>query len=274
VNLNPSLTLNRNRDRNLCLSVAPVPPVEAGQSARDTAPTRAAPTWPVHLRCLLTAIGFLITGGVPIARSADATPLLASWLAAQTNLQSWSAEVTQTRTLKTLARPLTAQGRVWFLAPNRFRWELGDPPQTLAVRQPEQMLVIYPRLKRAERFPLNTDQPGPWKDALALLEAGFPRSADELESRFKILGHGQTNGLWELVLEPRSSRARRLMPEIKLVITAVNGALQATELLFADGSRLRNEFSRAQINPPLAESLFAPAIDPEFKIVEPAGSHR
>ena len=90
----------------------------------------------------------------------DASSALNAWLNAQTNIQTWSAEVIQTRALKSLTQPLIAKGRVWFAAPNRFRWELGDPPQTIAVRQPEQMLVIYPRLKRAEKYSLAGNQNG------------------------------------------------------------------------------------------------------------------
>ena len=37
------------------------------------------------------------------------------------------------------------------------------------------MLLLYPRLKRVERYPLNTTDAGPWKDMMALLDAGFPR---------------------------------------------------------------------------------------------------
>src|SRR5216684_501252 len=70
--------------------------------------------------------------------AADSESALTMWLASQTNIQTWSAEVIQTRALKSLAQPLTATGRVWFAAPNRFRWELGTPPQTIALRQPEQ----------------------------------------------------------------------------------------------------------------------------------------
>src|SRR5437667_5010187 len=101
---------------------------------------------------------------------------LGAWLISQTNIQTWSAEVIQTRALKSLTQPLTASGHVWFAAPNRFRWELGNPPLTIAVRAPKEMLVIYPRLKRVERYPLEGNQAGEWRDALALLEAGFPRS--------------------------------------------------------------------------------------------------
>src|SRR5262245_46933594 len=114
------------------------------------------------------------------AHAAELHVTLQSWLSAQTNIHGWSAEVTQTRRLKTLTQPLLAKGRVWFAAPNRFRWQIGDATgfdtttNTIAVRQTDQLLVIYPRLKRAEKYPLDGDQPGPWKDTLALLEAAFP----------------------------------------------------------------------------------------------------
>src|SRR2546426_7166471 len=87
--------------------------------------------------------------------AAETHSLLSSWLAAQTNIQSWSADFIQTRTFKSLTQPLTATGHVWFAEPNRFRWELGHPPQTIAVRATTEMLVIYPRLKRVERYPLS-----------------------------------------------------------------------------------------------------------------------
>jgi outer membrane lipoprotein-sorting protein len=199
-----------------------------------------------------------------------AEPLLASWLAAQTNLQTWSADVTQTRTLKTLTQPLVATGKIWFAAPNRFRWELTSPAPTIAVRQPEQMLVIYPKLKRAERYPLDGAQAGPWKDTLALLEAGFPRSEAEIESRFNLLSQSISNLLLDVVLQPRSPSARRLMPQIKITVATNDFTLRATELRFADGSTMRNDFTNAKLNPKLEDDLFAPKIEGFFKIVEPA----
>src|SRR5258705_11010675 len=98
------------------------------------------------------------------SHAVEPSQLVNSWLDAQTDIQTWSADVVQTRNLKSLTTPLTARGRVWFAAPNRFRWEIGDPPQTIAVRKTEEMLVIYPRLKRAERFPLDLQNAGPFKD--------------------------------------------------------------------------------------------------------------
>jgi len=200
---------------------------------------------------------------------AQTNELLIAWLNAQTNLHTWSADVTQTRSLKTLVQPLTAQGHVWFAAPKRFHWELGRPPTTIAIRQSEQMLVIYPKLKRAERYPLTGDLAGPWKDTFALLEAGFPRSRPELEARFHVISQGTTNGIHEVVLQPKSAAARRLMPQIKISFAIADFVLRATELQFADGSTLLNEFTNPQLNPLIDPGLFEPKLDNDYKIVEP-----
>lgn len=224
-----------------------------------------------------TRIGLLIVAVLKVlwepshVSAAETNPLLSTWLASQTNLHSWSADVLQIRTLKTLAQPLTARGRVWFVAPNLFRWELGEPAQAIAVRQPSEMLVIYPRLKRVERYPLDAGKAGPWRDALSLLEAGFPRNQADLESRFKLLSVTGSGDSARATLQPKSATARRMMPEITIIFDVKNGSLRGTELTFADGSRMRNEFTNTALNPKIDDALFHPQWPPEFKIVQPLG---
>jgi outer membrane lipoprotein-sorting protein len=204
--------------------------------------------------------------------STKAAPLdsvVSSWLAAQGKVQSWSADFVQTRSLKSLAQPLTAKGHIWFAAPNRFRWELGKPAQTIAVRATNEMLVIYPRLKRVERFPLGGVETGPWKDALALLEAGFPRSAEQLENQFNVLDQIIQDPIVKLILQPKSAATRRMMPQIQIEFDRRDLMLHATELRFADGSLMRNDFSNAVLNPDIKPEEFAPAIPPDYKVVEP-----
>jgi len=216
---------------------------------------------------LIGLLCFAALGGS--ARASDTNVLLGSWFAAQTNIQTWTADFVQTRTFKSLTQPLMATGHVWFAAPNRFHWELGNPPQTIAVRASKEMLVIYPRLKRVERFPLTGEQTGPWRDALELLETGFPRSEAEMTSRLKMLSQTVTNGACELVLQPKSAGGRRMMPQIKIAFDVRDFSLRANELQFADGSTLRNDFLNPVLNPKLEESLFAPEIPSDYKVVEP-----
>src|SRR5258708_14957684 len=107
--------------------------------------------FPVLALCSIF-VTFGILKGNAFAQAPDANALLSAWLKAQTNMQTWSADFTQTRAFKSMSQPLTATGHVWFEAPSRFRWELGKPARTIAVREPDQLVVLYPRLKRAERY--------------------------------------------------------------------------------------------------------------------------
>jgi len=102
-----------------------------------------------------------------------------------------------------------------------------------------------------------------------LLEAGFPRSQAELEARFNVVSQIVSNGVLDVVLQPKSPSARRLMPQIKITVATNDFTLRATELQFADGSTMRNDFSSALLNPKLEDNLFTPKLEDDFKIVEP-----
>lgn len=206
---------------------------------------------------------------LPAARAADTNAVLNGWLAAQKNLHTWTADFTQTRRLKTLTQPLVTSGHLWFEAPNRFRWELGSPVQTFALRQADQMYVVYPRLKRAERYPLDAKAPGEWREALALLEAGFPKDRAELEARFHLLALGETNGSWQLSLQPASNFARRMMSEIRIGLATNDYSLTSTELVIIDGSIMRNDFTNAVLNPKIEPAIFDWQPRADFKVIEP-----
>jgi outer membrane lipoprotein-sorting protein len=203
------------------------------------------------------------------ARAATLSPLVSSWLSAQTNIHSWSADFVQTRTFKTLTQPLKESGHVWFEAPNRFRWELGHPPKTIAVRETQELFVIYPRLKRAEKYPLSGNETGPWREALGLLQAGFPRNQAELGSQYDILSQTANDQSCRVTLQPKSADARRMMPQIEIDLAPKGFLLLGTELRFADGSTLRNDFSNTVLNPDVDEKLFSPEIPRDYKVTEP-----
>jgi outer membrane lipoprotein-sorting protein len=224
-------------------------------------------------RALLGALATAFKAAVVLATAAGATraaeqpdAIINQWLGIQTNVQTWASGFVQTRNLKALAQPLVSTGQVWFAAPQNFRWELGKN-QTIAIRSNETMLVLYPRLKRAERYDFASAGPSEWKDALSLLQSGFPRSRAEIDHQFNILSLTATNGLYQLALQPRSLGARKMMPQINVFLTP-GATLSGTELVFIDGSTMRNDFRDVKTNVPL-EGKFDLSIPPDFKVVEP-----
>lgn len=209
--------------------------------------------------------------GVGRVRAAGAEDVLARWLSMQTNVATWSADFVQTRRLKALAGPLEARGRVWFEAPARFRWELGEPARSVVLRNDTDLWVMSPGLRRAERYPVAAMASGPAGDVLALLEGGFPRDAAGFTNRFELLGEGATNGVQWLRFRPRGEGARRLMSEFSVLLATPGLALRGTELVMRDGSTMRTEFVNARMNRALPEGWLASPVDGTWKVTQPLG---
>jgi outer membrane lipoprotein-sorting protein len=123
-------------------------------------------------------------------------------------------------------------------------------------------------LKRAEKYDFSNTPSNQWKDALALLQSGFPRSEQEMQEKFNLLGLEQTNATYEIKMEPKSDAARKLMPKINLFLSTNNLSLAGTELVFTDGSKMRNDFKNIKTNVPV-EGKFDLTIPAEFKLIEP-----
>jgi outer membrane lipoprotein-sorting protein len=215
---------------------------------------------------MLGFAAFCLAAGVVHAAGSDGQ--FDKWFAVQTNLQSWSADFTQTRSLKVLSQPLVSAGKVW-VKPGEFRWELGQPVQTIVLRRPDQLLIVYPRLKRAEKYPLDGVPSGPMKDALALLDASLPRDRATMEQHFRLLSAAETNSILQMTLQPRSDSARKFIGEIVIGFHTNDFTIAATEMKFADGSSLRNDFTNVMLNQPMDPKLFEVELPPDCTVVEP-----
>jgi outer membrane lipoprotein-sorting protein len=218
-------------------------------------------------RAILAAVLFVLASAQ--LRAADTNAVLEGWFASQAAVHTLSADFVQTRTLKTLVQPLTATGRLWFEPPSQFRWELGRPAQTVALRHADEMFVIYPRLKRAEHYPMGAAAPREWRDAMSLLDAGFPRTRKEFETQFQIQSLVETNGTWLMSLQPRGAAVREIMPELRVMLSTNTFFLAGTELVLVDGSRMRNDFTNTVVNAPLDEKMFQWQAPADFKVTEP-----
>jgi outer membrane lipoprotein-sorting protein len=159
-------------------------------------------------------------------------------------------------------------GKVW-VKPGEFRWELGQPVQTIVLRKPDQLLIIYPRLKRAEKYPLEGVPTGPMKDALALLDASLPRDRTTMEKNFRLLSATETNSILQMTLQPRSDSARKFIGEVLIGFHTNDFSIAATEMKFADGSSLRNDFTNVVMNRPIVPGMFEAKLSPDFTVVEP-----
>jgi outer membrane lipoprotein-sorting protein len=190
------------------------------------------------------------------------------WFAAQTNMQMWSANFVETRSLMTLSQPLKSTGKVW-VAPGKFRWELGRPPQTIVVRNPDELLILYPRLKHAEIYALDKIPPGPIKDAMALLDVSIPRSRAALEEHFQLLSVAITNSVLQMTLQPKSQSAQQFINSVVMGFHTNDYVIAESQMNFSDGSTLRNDFTDVVFNQDMDPKLFATNVPPNYTVAEP-----
>lgn len=223
-----------------------------------------------------TVLTILALGGllaVATAASEPVSPEVKAWLAAQGSVQTWSADLMQTRAMQSLIVPLKSKGRVWFESPGRFRWELGQPPQTIAISTLTNLYIIYPRLKRVESISLTGEQAGPWRLALDMLQAGFPRTEKDLLDAYDILSQSVTGQTCRLQMQPRADLVRRVMRRVEIDFDTKDHLLRGTELQFADGSTMRNDFNNIVANPKIPTDIFAPDIPSDYRVVYPQAQH-
>ena len=205
---------------------------------------------------------------VTVLHAADYEAQFNRWFAAQTNMQNWTADFTQTRSLVALSQPLKSGGRVW-VKPGSFRWELGQPPQTIVVRNPDELLILYPRFKRAELYPLDKIPAGPIKDAMALLDVSLPRDRASMEEHFQLLSAAETNGTLQMTLQPKSVSARQFVGNMVIGFHTNDFTIADSEMRFSDGSTLRNDFTNVVFNQPMNSSLFDTNLPADYSVVEP-----
>ena len=190
------------------------------------------------------------------------------WIHMQSTIHTWTADFKQIRELKALTQPLTATGKIWFSAPDRFRWEVMLPAPTIATRTQDDLLILFPRLKRAEKYSLASLRQGQWKDLLNLLDTGFPRSSADFEKQFHVRDVVEIPGGRRLVLDPKSDLVKKYLPEIDIDIRMPDFMLLGTTMTFVDGSVLKNEFTNPQLNQPIDPGVYTPSVS-DYKVTQP-----
>jgi hypothetical protein len=104
---------------------------------------------------------------------------------------------------------------------------------------------------------------------MALLETGFPEKPEDIATGFNLLSATAASNVLQVALQPKSPGARRNVPQIRLGLETTAWALVWTEMHFADGSMLRNDFFNSRTNVAMEASLMAPPVNPDFKLIHP-----
>lgn len=190
----------------------------------------------------------------------DLTPVN-QWMERMKGTKTVVATFIQQRFFRTLRKPLSSPGHLWLDYPDNFRWELGDPASTIAIRQGNTMTIMEPKKKRAQRFSLTAKEGEKGKrvpDAMHSSSKIFPRSMQELQKHFEILDLQKQEGVYQLTLKPTDKNLKKSMRRVLFFIDAEKFYLHGFEIQFKGKSRLRTTFTELKFNQKIAPRLLQP----------------
>lgn len=167
-----------------------------------------------------------------------------------------TANFTEEKTTRLLAKPIISTGTIAFQAPNKFRRELvGNNPST-TVCDGNELWIYYPNFKEAEHYTLGQKQF--FDDSLAALTAGL--NFTNVERFFKVEAAKEGTG-YRVALNPKTGSLKKILIGLTVWMDA-EGAIQKTDAQLPKGDRVVTTYKGVRA---------AKQSDAKFEFAPPAG---
>jgi outer membrane lipoprotein carrier protein len=124
---------------------------------------------------------------------------------------SLTADFSEQKTSRLLAKPLETRGTLAFQTPNKFRREVKGANPSTVVSDGTQLWIYYPNFNEAELYTLG--QRAFFDDAIAALTAGL--NFDHVAEFYKFRAFREPGG-YRFVLTPKAGGARKVVSEISV----------------------------------------------------------
>lgn len=204
----------------------------------------------------LVTVNVLLIGvlSVGLLRADTGEAAVKQWLGTNRGVDTLKVEFTQTRKLTSLKSVIRQRGVLWVdrRGEGSFRWQTGDPPGTIVTRKGGQLLIVRPRSRQYERRPA-----GESGSSMAILAEGFPRSWEEFQRKYHLVGVKSRGEVHRINVQPRGQLDRGIQI-LTFVTGGARGVLQALEVKFRDGSSQQIVFDKVERRLPLRAELFSP----------------
>ena len=191
---------------------------------------------------------------------AEDLAVVEKWFQATSSAKSVEVVFRQKRKLKTIKLPIKNQGKLWIdYAEDRFRWQTGDPPQTIVLRVEKQLTIVRTPGKRFEIRDLTQkaadDERANPKSGMMVLAGGFPRTLGEFQKHYRVLNTESDDQFHRVTTKPIDARSESI-DEFVFLIDAKSFFLRGFEIELKDGSSIEMAFDEVTPNPELTDELF------------------
>jgi len=207
----------------------------------------------LNIRCAAVACA-IAAAQLAGAAGVQGSEVLERWLSTHTGVSTIRVDFTQTRKMRTLRVPMRQEGVLLMdHQTGRFRWELGNPPQTVVLKKGADLLIVRTPMKRYERRPAGGNANG--SGGIAMLASGFPRTPEEFHAKYRVLSIQLHDNVHRIATKPLGT-AGRGVESFTFVVGAGDYRLRGMELRLEDGSSVDTVFRRVIPNAQIDAGLF------------------
>lgn len=208
----------------------------------------------------MKSLPFFLILALQLPAAAEQATVVERWFQATATAESVEVVFSQKRKLKTIKLPIKNEGRLWIdYAGDRFRWQTGEPPQTIVLRVGTQLTIVRTPGKRFEVRDLtqaaaDDDRTKP-KSGMMVLAGGFPRTLAEFEKQYRVLETELDGNVHRVLTKPIDARSESIEAFVFL-IDAESFFLRGFEIELKDGSSIEMAFDEVKPNVELTDELF------------------
>lgn len=206
----------------------------------------------------LVAVALAFAGGVANASQAEARKVMSDWINAQKGTKAIEVSFVQDRRLRGLKKPLRSTGMFWLDRTGDMRWQVGDPPKTIAIYSKQTATVIKPSKGEYKQRKLVATDEGSETERM-FLQTGLPESLAEFEkfAVVKDLTQVAVNpALTGVVLKLKDKKAASAVDRLVLFIDTKRQMLAGYEIAFRDKSEVITQFSKISKKSSISSSKF------------------
>lgn len=216
---------------------------------------------------LCTALAFCFASASTFAAdptAAAARAALEKWFATAAEVKTVQAEFDQLRKLKSVRNPLRKPGRLWMdKGAGLFRWQVGDPPELLAVRSKDGGMAVLDSKQKVARVwsreALETEEKQGRGQGFAMLNSMQNASLADFDRDFTLAAWKQdaaNPALWHFDWKFKDGKIGLFVLRLTIVANTADGSMQSFTLHMRDGSSMGTVIRSYQLNAGIPAATF------------------
>ncbi|MEM6916179.1 MAG: outer membrane lipoprotein carrier protein LolA [Verrucomicrobiota bacterium] len=199
---------------------------------------------------LIACLAFL-----PALSEAADMSVIQRWMSTNSGVRSIQIDFTQTRTMRSIKVPIRQTGTLWLnYGTDQFRWQTGNPPQTIVTKHRGNLYILRVPTKKFERRSAGS---GDVPHGLMAMATGFPRSTSEFQRKYSVQSIETEGSVYRIVTQPKG-QAGRGVKNFVFMVGRDDYRLRGMEIFLSDGSFVKTAFNRVIPNVGIPGNLFTP----------------